>query len=96
VSTALDDFVQGQIEALSCGNWLTNCECGRCADRREMQLEHDARQITLRERIELLRPYLQHADCCGDQDSYNGVDEAERSCGCGLDILLAHLDAGTA
>lgn len=43
--SALDDFVQAQIEALSCGNWLFNCECGRCQDRRELQLEHDARRM---------------------------------------------------
>jgi hypothetical protein len=36
-----------------------------------------------------LRPYLHHADNCGDADAYNNVEPWGRKCDCGLDAILS-------
>jgi hypothetical protein len=60
-----------------------------------LQRDHAASAARVDARVAAIldqcRPYMQHSDECGDQDSYNNVEPAFRSCGCGLDSLLEAL-----
>lgn len=80
------DFIGASIESLSCGNWQSNCICGRCNERRELQLDYDALAAEVEGLRRALDKYGRHDSMC---DFYRMASIAEKVCDCGLSAALA-------